>query len=320
MAIRPIPAGDRMDRAAGSGGLRRSAPAAVMLLLAAAANAGGEGPASAAVTAPAGPGPLASPPPIVALHLQCAGRDPAWQLAAGPDNAVLSRPGTDAPLRQETYRGRTTALSFLDPAWTVWRGVSTREPGRTLVLTMRREACVDTVAEAPPQDGRAVISLPDAAVLAGCCRATFGYDLRRVPLADATRKPPGDWSHRLPALAPALRACTNDAGLSVAAVTHARPLDGGRAGVRLVDLQGRVHDCVADVAQRRVRHVSPPAADAPALPGDGEPRFFPAREAMPVIACGRVERAADAGGRTLGWLRYGDCRAEDAAAARTAPR
>jgi hypothetical protein len=47
--------------------------------------------------------------------------------------------------------------------------------------------------------------------------------------------------------------------------------------------------------------------DATPLAGADAPRFHPAREAPPVIACGRVERVLDRGGRLLGWLQYGPC-------------
>jgi len=258
--------------------------------------------AQPSVAKPPAPKPLA---PLVPLHLRCTGNEPGWRIDAGPGSALLrTQEGSPAG---ETFRGRARHLDYLDPEWTVWRGRSTARGDRVLVLTVRREACADTMADGPPFDARAVVSLPDGRARAGCCNVTFGYDLRLAPLADPAAKPADDWSRLLPAVSPAVTACVIDGGVAVASVAKAWRLDGGRVGVRLTDSRGAAHDCVADPVTRRVASVRAVAADATPLVGADEPRFLPAREAPPVIACGRVERVLDRGGRLLGWLQYGRC-------------
>jgi len=245
--------------------------------------------------------------PLVPLHLRCTGNEPGWRIDAGPDSALLRTQGGRPA--EETFRGRARQLGLLDPEWTVWRGRSTARGDRVVVLTVRREACPDTMADGPPLEARAVVSLPDGRALTGCCNVTLGYDLRLAPLADPATKPEDDWARLLPAVAPAVTACVIDGGVAVASVAKAWRQEDGLVGVRMTDPGGVAHDCLADPVMRRVASVRAVAPDVPALAGADAPRFLPAREAPPVIACGRVERVLDRGGRLLGWLQYEPCSA-----------
>jgi uncharacterized membrane protein len=257
-----------------------------------------------------------APQAVVPLALRCTGNEPGWRLDAGRDGALLSRPEGAAGLEraaEERFRGAPVPLDFLDPPWIVWRGAAVRDARRVLALSARREACSDTMADGPPSGWRAVLSLPDGAALAGCCTVRRGYDLARSPTAEPRAKPADDWSRLLPALAPAVRRCTIDAGVAVERISKAWPTDRGTVTLRLVDLRGGLHDCSVDPSGSGVVALRAVSPEAPALPGADAPRFLPAREASPIIACGRVERVVDAGARLLGWLHYDACDADGTA-------
>lgn len=241
--------------------------------------------------------------PMVPLQLQCAGREPEWRLDANAETALLSR--ADAKPVEETFRG--ALLRLVSPQWdgAAWRGAQAASPSRALAVAVRREACVE--AGAPPgANARGAVVPPDGPPLAGCCRAIFGYDLARAPLADFAAKAADDWSARLPALLGAVRACVVDGGVPVAAVASARPLDAGGVSVRMIDARGAVHDCEVDASRRKVVATRAAAPGAELRPSAVAPVLWPAREQPPVIDCGRVERVLDRG-RPFGWLQYGPC-------------
>lgn len=259
-------------------------------------------------------GASAAAQPMVPLALECSGRAPQWRLDAGPELAVLRR--ADARPPEESFR--RTLLRLVSPAWdgAAWRGAAWRgaaagaaagAPARTLAVVVRREACTDGADGVSGREGaRGAVIPPDGPALAGCCRATFGFDLARAPLAEAAGKPTGDWSARLPALAGAIRACVTDSGVPVRLIASARPREGGGATVRLVDTGGAQHDCEVDGSRRRVRATRVVADAPPARAAAEVPLLWPARERAPVIDCGRVERVTDRGA-TFGWLQYGPC-------------
>jgi hypothetical protein len=241
--------------------------------------------------------------PMVPLQLQCSGREPEWRLEAGPEGALLTRAGEKSG--SETFRG--TLLRLVSPQWdgAAWRGAAPASPSRALAVTVRREACTEPGAPSGANARGAVVP-PDGPPLSGCCRATFGYDLARAPLADYGRKAPEDWSARLPALLGAVRACVVDGGVPVAAVASARSLDGDGATVRMIDVRGAVHDCEVDGSRRRVVATRAASPGAELKASAVSPVLWPAREQPPVIDCGRVERVLDRG-RPFGWLQYGPC-------------
>jgi hypothetical protein len=76
--------------------------------------------------------------------------------------------------------GRLDALDWLPPGWLVWRSTDPQSP---LVVTLRREACVSTMAEGPPVSHRAMLIMDDVPAAAGCC------NVRAVP-ASATQPGP----------------------------------------------------------------------------------------------------------------------------------
>lgn len=130
-------------------------------------------------------------------------------------------------------------------------------------------------------------------------------NLAAAPAAEAAGKPASDWSRYVDDLAVAMRYCVIDGGVPVEHVSVAWPMNHGLAGVRLVDVGGARHDCIADLATGRIDRVDPvPEEDR--LPNEGEPTFWPAREAWPSLACGRAETVRLPGGALLGWLHYTD--------------
>jgi uncharacterized membrane protein len=54
------------------------------------------------------------------------------------------------------------------PEWIVWRGTSAAK--RTLVVTLRKETCRDTMSDEAAFAYRAVVSFADGTAAHGCCR------------------------------------------------------------------------------------------------------------------------------------------------------
>jgi len=108
--------------------------------------------------------------------VQCRGNEPFWSLDLTEEQARFSRLAGSG-VEEEIFQGARQALDFLDPPWTVWRGVAGPEaarqdgaPARTLVATLRQQACRDTMSDEGPQfDRMIVLSPPDGEPLVGCC-------------------------------------------------------------------------------------------------------------------------------------------------------
>jgi uncharacterized membrane protein len=243
---------------------------------------------------------------LVVQQLRCRGEEPFWGLDAGPETALWSEPG-----KELRFSGGFGHLGRAAPGWITWHGTEAR-PGRraaSLVLTARKESCTPTMGEGDnvaSLDWRAVIVRADGSAVTGCCSARSGLDLAAAPVAKAAAKPTEDWSHYLGALLPAIEACLRDGVPSTERVGKAWPMNHGKAGVRLVDAEGTAYDCVADIGARRVETVER-VSPGDSLPGVGNPVFWPAREAPPMLQCGRVERVVDRRGRTAGHLNYDPC-------------
>ena len=237
---------------------------------------------------------------LVLQQLSCRGNEPFWAVEANRNTALASR--LVAEPEEATYAGALTTLDFLDPPWAAFHGLAS--DGTPLVLVARAEACLDTMADLPPFDRRAVVVFADGVVATGCCRGTVAIDLAAAPDAPP-EKPADDWSRYVADLATSIRACLIDGGIAAEAVTVAWPMNHGLAGVRLRDTAGARHDCIADLATGRIDRVDP-VASAETAPLEGDPVFLPAREASPLLTCGHVERVVDPGtGALLGWLHYG---------------
>lgn len=213
--------------------------------------------------------------------LECRGEEPFWHIELNDSSAKLSRPGAT----EQTFRGAMQRLSDLKPHWLIWRSASA-EAGEPLVLILREEACHSTMAEGAAMPYRALLSIRPAEVATGCC------------------KPRADWAGRLPGLLPAVRKCIIDSGLAVHSVAKAWPMNRGMVGVRLIDLQGKRSDCVADSRGKSIASVRKATAQ---LPSEGNPLFLPAREQPPSVQCGRLERV-EVAGVLHGWLNYDPCR------------
>ncbi len=100
-------------------------------------------------------------------RLACRGNEPFWSVELGPDNALLRRLGADPA--EVPYRGALVHFDDLGPGWLIWRGSALRADNRTLVVTIRAEACLDTMADGPAARYRALVSFADASAAHGCC-------------------------------------------------------------------------------------------------------------------------------------------------------
>jgi hypothetical protein len=237
---------------------------------------------------------------IVPLTMKCRGDSGEWRVDAGLDNALLARGKAE-----EIYRGRWTPVPQSSGSSYVWRGNARNKPGMPLVLFADRARC-DGVSD-PAYEQRLLASFAEGTAAAGCCRATFGYDLRAAPVANLKTKVAEDWTRQFVSLQPAIRACVLDRRLATTKVLKAMPMNQGNALVRVVGQDGATTDCIADIGSARVRDLRPVVWSDPPLPGAGFPTFYPAREQPPVLACGKVERVVTPDGVLAGYLQYGGC-------------
>ena len=115
----------------------------------------------------------AAQPATVVQGMECRGDEPAWRLDAKTTSAVYSSIGPRGK-REVVFRGSLQSISFLTPPVVVWRGDSTHLPRETLVVSLREEACPSTMADAPAQTHRAILSLRPGEALTGCCTLRVG--------------------------------------------------------------------------------------------------------------------------------------------------
>jgi uncharacterized membrane protein len=167
----------------------------------------------------------------------CRGEEPFWHVKVEGTTATLSRPGA----AEQSYKGHLRTLSYLKPQWLVFRSASAGS-GEPLVLTMRQESCYSTMADGPAMPYLAVLSLRADEVATGCCKP-------RVTAASS-------WTERLPDFLPGIRKCIIDSGVMVRSVGKAWPMNAGRVGVRLIDMQGAPSDCIVDAKVREIRFFS----------------------------------------------------------------
>ena len=244
--------------------------------------------------------------PIVVQALECRGEEPSWRLDAGRASAVYTSL-TARGKREVVFRGSVQTLAFLAPPVTIWRGDSTHLPRETLVATVREEACRSTMADGPPATHRAVLSVKAGDAVTGCCVVRAGFDARGAPVADFAAKKPDDWARLLPGIAPAVNLCLAREGARAKAVAKAWPMNGGTAGVRILQTSGAAVDCVANTSGRGTPTITAVDPAKPPLPNAGNPLLYPAREPPPIVACGRLERAQGARGVLIGYLHYDPC-------------
>lgn len=244
--------------------------------------------------------------PVVVQALECRGDEPSWRLDATRSSAVYASL-TARGKREVVFRGSMQTLAFLAPPVTLWRGDSTHLPRETLVATVREEACRSTMADAPPSSHRAVLSVRAGEAVTGCCVVRAGFDARVAPVADFAAKKPDDWARLLPGIVPAVNLCLAREGARAKSVAKAWPMNGGMAGVRIVQTSGAAVDCVADTSGRGAPAITPVDPAKPPLPGEGNPLLFPAREPPPIVACGRLERVLGGRGALVGYLHYDPC-------------
>lgn len=109
-------------------------------------------------------------------QLICFGNEPSWSLKFGERGRAQLLLPEQKPL---DYRGRETRLDFLKER--AWRGKPTSGKGGELVAFLRESACSDGMSDTThPVTVR--VSLPDARLLAGCCRIASSASAP-VPLA-----------------------------------------------------------------------------------------------------------------------------------------
>ncbi|CAG1004720.1 hypothetical protein BURK1_03138 [Burkholderiales bacterium] len=262
-----------------------------------------------AVTLAAAPAP-AQPPAQVAVpqQLSCGGEEPFWQLEASRTTGQLKRLGGKA--RQVVvFRGELQSLPLIAPPALVWRGNSTHLPNETIVAALREEACKATMTDTPPLPWRALVSIRAGETLTGCCTVKRGYDTAKAPLAAFAGKAAGDWARDFPALAGGIQRCANDGGVAMREVAKAWRLDQRLVAVRMVAQDGAAWNCTVDPGSKARPQIVAAAPGEPPPSGANAPVFYPAREAAPIVSCGRLERIAGPGARarTEGWLHYDRC-------------
>ena len=139
-----------------------------------------------------------------------------------------------------------------------------------------------------------------------CTLAASSIPLRlapgNYPLFDPAAKAADDWSRFLFDLMPAIDTCLREAVGDLPRVIKAWPMNHGMVGVRLQNIDGGRHQCIAVADGSAVDRVELLGADAKPAPGEGNPIFTPAAGAYPGGACFRHERVEAADGRFLGWL------------------
>jgi uncharacterized lipoprotein YbaY/uncharacterized membrane protein len=258
-----------------------------------------------ALAAPAPVPPDPAPPSLAGadtagLMLRCLGHEPGWRLLV---QGSLARFSTQADAAREIATTvRYSAAPWADPPFAMLR---TELPGAgTAVAVLTGERCTDSMSgDLAPI--RVRLSLPDGTLRTGCCAAlpsSIGQPVA-APGADA----PGqdardDWAHLLPLLLPAVQACTV---ARPGMVVRAWPMLNGKAGVRIVAPDGTRHDCLADLASRRVERVGVVVPVEP-MPGEGRPVYRPGIMAR-AEACRVVQPVRGPDGAPVGSLAWETC-------------
>jgi hypothetical protein len=138
-----------------------------------------------------------------------------------------------------------------------------------------------------------------------------GPDVMAVPdypPADFSQRDPGqDWSADLPALLPALLSCLEAAPGQSSRVVVAKPVEAGRASVRLVNAERETYDCRAPLAGGQVLTMQLAGRNLPRQPGEARSIFTPVSGRPLEGACYRHESVPDAAGVLQGWLSYDLC-------------
>lgn len=250
--------------------------------------------------------PLHAQQAIVVQSLTCVGEEPFWRLDANRSTGTYSALAAKGK-REVVFRGSLQSLAFLSPPVMVWRGDSTHLPRETLVASLREEACRSTMADGPPRTHRAILSLRAGEAVTGCCTVRAAYDARTAPVASFAAKNPDDWARFLPDLLPAMNLCVTRSAGRAKWITRAAPISPTTATVRIVENDGQALDCTAELTGRGVPTITRVAATAPALPGAGNPLFYPAREQPPMVSCGKLERVLGKNNAASGYLHYDPC-------------
>jgi hypothetical protein len=242
--------------------------------------------------------------PIVVQTMSCAGEEPFWRLDATRTTgsySVLAAKGK----REVVFRGSLQSLSSLTPPVVVWRGDSTHLPRETLMATVHEQACRSTMADGTPKTHRVILSLKPGEAVTGCCTVRAAFDARTAPVANFAVKNPDDWARFLPDLLPAMNLCVARGGARAKWISRATPRGQTAATVRVVEVDGQVLDCTAELTGRGAPAVARVASPSPASVNG--PLFYPAREQPPMVSCGRLERVLGKNNVVQGYLHYDPC-------------
>lgn len=251
-----------------------------------------EAPAAPPAETPAGPGPGEVPRAFL-----CRGNEPFWSLDIGGGTALFKTPDSESLLEGELKALAGGAFAF--------QGAPADAPSETLGAILSPAQCFDTLADGPARPFSAVVSFAEGGEGSGCCQVEYGLDMANAPAFDVASVPAGAWTNDLPALAEAIARCVADAGVATEAVTKAWPMNHGKATVRLRDPGAARFDCLIDRGSGNIEAVAEVAA-GDTVPGEGLPVFLPAREAAPVLHCGRIERVLGPEGQLRGYLHHGE--------------
>lgn len=245
----------------------------------------------AAATA-AGPGPGEVPRAFL-----CRGNEPFWSLDIGGGTALLKTPDSESLLEGELKALAGGAFAF--------QGAPADAPSETVGAMLSPAQCFDGMADGPARPFSAVVSFAEGGEGSGCCQVEYGLDMANAPVFDPATAPADAWIRDLPSLTDAIARCVTDAGVATDAVTQAWLMNDGKATVRLRDAGAARFDCLLDPGTGNIEAVAEVAA-GDAAPGEGQPVYLPARDAAPVLHCGRVERVLGPEGQLRGYLHHGD--------------
>ena len=249
---------------------------------------------------------LAQQQPVVVQGLDCRGEEPFWRVEANRTSAQYSSLGPRGK-REIVFRGSLQTMSFMQPPMTVWRGDSTHLPKETLILSLREEACKSTMADGPALTHRAVLSLKAGDAATGCCTIKAAYDAKLAPVPNYAGKSFDDWAHYIPDMLAGMNLCLSREGAKAKWISKAWPMNHGLGLVRMVETDGKSVDCVVDLTGRGKVQIDPVNPADPPLPNVGNPIYYPARDAPPMVACGKLERVLGKNGAVAGYLHYDPC-------------
>ena len=226
-------------------------------------------------------GPVATPEQqaLYAGDFEAVGAEPNWRLDLLADWASFTRPGLN------DVGGMPTQRDF--------RAQGARIVAGPLTIVLKAETCAHEGGGSFPYT--AIVNF-DGVPYEGCARRGANQ-----AAADS------DWTSVISQLVPAIDSCLAKADKKPARVTIAYLLDGGQAGVRVLDAEGGRYECNAPVGGGAVTYWDS-IGDRDVMQGERAPMFTRAPTAPPTAGpCQQNTPAKTSAGATIGWLSRKTC-------------